>query len=141
MRSPRRFSVQALLAAQSLAKEHQKNESKFEGFESLSPTLNETIMFTTDDSLQMKGVCITTVSEENWQGLLSYLVQASFPTPAVDFKSFHQDLIIWSLSPESEFLWRSGQITSPQKINTRTSPSVKYTQQVVADQVFYAIVN
>lgn len=141
MRSPRRFSLQALLAAQILAREHQKSESKFEGFKSLSPSLNEMIMFTTDDTLQMPGVRVTTVSEDHWQGLLSYLVQASFPTPAVDLKSFHQDLIIWSLSPESEFLWRSGQITSSQKINTRTSPSVKSTQQVVADQVFDAIVN
>lgn len=141
MRSPRRFSIQSLLAAQVLAKDNQKSGSKSDEFDLLIAGSKQMIMFTTDNSIKIMGSRVFSISDENWQGLLSYLVQYSFPTPAVELRNLHQDLMIWALSPHEEFNWKSGQNHASQKVKLSKSASVKSTQQVIADQIFEAIIN
>lgn len=141
MRSPRRFSLQSLLAAQELAKDNQKHGSRFDAFESLESNPNQMIVLTTDSSFNMSGIRKVALNEENWQGLLSYLVQASYSTPASELRTLQQDLILWSLTPERNFDWKGGQTPSTLKNKLSNSGSIKSTQQVIADQIFETIVN
>lgn len=141
MRSPRRYSLQSLLAAQVLANENQNDLQQQVSFENRQGNPTQRLVFTTDMSLESKGFRVIHVKQENWQGLLSYLVTCSHRTPAASLRDLHQELILWSLSPEKEFTWLIKQEPSPALPKPKRLLAVKSTQQVVADQIFEAIVN
>lgn len=141
MRSPRRYSLQSLLAAQMLADENQNDSQQQTSLENRQGNSKQRLVFTTDISLESKEFRVIYVEKEDWQGLLSYLVTCSYRTPAASLRDLHQELILWSLSPEKEFTWLIKQEPSPSLPKPKRLLAVKSTQQVVADQIFEAIVN
>lgn len=141
MRSPRRYSLQTLLAAQVLADLNQNDSQQQISLENGQENSTHRLVLTTDLSLESKGFRVIHVNQEDWQGLLTYLVTCSHRTPAASLRDLHQDLILWSQSPEKEFMWQSKHEPSPSLPKPKRLLAVKSTQQVIADQIFEAIVN
>lgn len=143
MRSPRRIPLQTLLAAV-LA------QSADQGTAAAPPaTLTqasggadmEAIGSGPRPNWLPAGTSYTHVAEPQWQALLGWLIAAAAPTDAGSLRNLHQELIVWAGDPTLPFTW----VAEPARARPRpaepTRPSrPRSTQQVVADQVFEAIV-
>jgi DNA-binding GntR family transcriptional regulator len=140
MRSPRRFPLQSILAAQKLA---ELNQAKKDGHFVIDSVPSSEIftVITTDKNYESEDCSVVFIESNDWQGLLPYLLNSSHHTSAANLKELQQKLFLWATSPRKSFKWRSNPKTVPASLKPIRPLSVKSTQQVIADQIFDAIVN
>lgn len=132
MRSPRRIACQTMLAA--LWVEAPTTAAP------IIRTADENELLLTTDAQASAGS--THIRHEDWQHLLLWLIQSSFPTSAGNFRQLHQQLISWAKSPTQEFSWASSADLDKRAVMTTAQPqSLRTIQQVVADQCFEWVVD
>ena len=139
MRSPRRIPIQTMLAVQAQANGSQNTSVDLGGMIMDS----EAQLLVLGTAAQVIGLPqeVSYKYVPDWQGLLPFLIKAAHLTRAAHLHELHQQLIAWAHTQQTQFTWKgSTDRASEVPASTPRSHRVRSSQQVIADDVFEAII-